>query len=113
MAAKAVENARASAARVDERRRPAPSRHLGCLDTERGPTPVDMRVEIDQPGHDEQPACIDDLGTVGGKIAPDFGYLSVAEGDVCRLVSPARRVDYPAAFENQIRHCTPRIKFGR
>src|SRR5215472_13618094 len=92
MAAKTVENTRAGTTGVDKCRRPAPSRHLGCIDTERGPAPVDMRVEIDKPGHDEQPAYIDDLGTVGREIAPDFGYLS--------------------AFEDEIRHCTPRIKFG-
>jgi hypothetical protein len=63
-----------------------------------------MRVKIDQPWHDEQPTHIDNLGTAGGEVAPDFGYLSIAEGDVGRLVAPARRVDDAAASENQIRH---------
>src|SRR5580704_5652412 len=92
------------AASVDERRCAALSRHLDRFDTERGPAPVDMRVKIDQPRHDEQPAHIDNLGAAGGEVAPDFGYLSVAEGDVGRLVAPARRVDDAAASENQIRH---------
>jgi hypothetical protein len=35
-----------------------------------------MRVEIDQPRHDEQPAHIDNLGAAGVEVAPDFGYLS-------------------------------------
>ena len=92
MAAEPVENAGAGTASVDERRRAAPSRYLDRVDTQRGPAPVDMRVEVDQPGHDEQPAHIDGLGTAGGKIMPDFSYLSVAEGDVGRLVAPGRRV---------------------
>src|SRR5580692_7724157 len=89
---------------VDERRCAALSRHLDRFDTERGPAPVDMRVEIDQPRHDEQPAHIDNLGAAGGEVAPDFGYLSVAEGDVGRLVAPARRVDDAAASADQNRH---------
>jgi hypothetical protein len=104
MAAESVESAGAGAAGVDERRRPALSRHLDRFDTKRGPAPVDMCVEVDQPGHDDQPAHIDDLGTAGGEVACDFGYFSVAEGDVGRLVVPARRVDDAAASENQIRH---------
>jgi hypothetical protein len=55
MAAEPVENAGASTASVDERRRSAPSRYFGRVNTQRGPTPVDMRVEVDQPGHDQQP----------------------------------------------------------
>jgi hypothetical protein len=82
----------------------APSRYFGRVDTQRGPTPVDMRVEVDQPGHDQQPAHIDDLGTAGGEVTPDLSYSSVAEGNVGRLVAPARRVNNPAASEDQIRH---------
>src|SRR6516162_5121991 len=89
---------------VDERRRSAPSRYFGRVDTQRGPTPVDMRVEVDQPGHDQQPPHIDDLATAGGKVTPDLSYLSVAEGNVGRLVAPARRVNNAAASEDQIRH---------
>src|SRR6476646_6432751 len=84
MAAKAVENAGTGAASIDERCRSAPPCHLGRIDTERSPAPIDMRVEIDQPGHDEQSAHIDDLSTTGSRVAPDFGHLSVAERDVSR-----------------------------
>jgi len=104
MAAKAVENAGTGAASIDEYRRSAPPCHLGRIDTERSPAPIDMRVEIDQPGHDEQSAHIDDLSITGPRVAPDFGHLSVAESDVSRLVAPARRVDDTTASENQIRH---------
>src|SRR5215472_1375646 len=99
MPAEPVENAGAGAAGVDERRRAAPSRHLGRVDTERGPAPIDMRVEIDQPGHDEPPADINGLRIAGGEIPPDFDNLSAAQGSVGRLVAPARRVDDAAASE--------------
>src|SRR6266446_2741678 len=98
MAAKAVEDAGTGATGVDERRRSAPPCHLGRIDTERSPAPIDMRVEIDQPAH------IDDLSTTDPQVAPDFGHLAVAESDVSRLVAPARRVDDTTASENQIRH---------
>jgi hypothetical protein len=71
-----------------------------------------MCVEVDQTGHDDQPAHIDDLGTSGGEVARDFGYFSVAEGDVGRLGASARRVDDAAASEDQIRHAHPSHKFG-
>src|SRR5262245_54382363 len=100
MAAEPVENAWAGAAGVNERRRPAPSRHLDRIDAERGPTPVDMCVEIDRAR--EHPARVVDLDTASGKVAPDFAYLSVAEGDVGGLVDPARRIDDAPASEDQV-----------
>jgi hypothetical protein len=112
MAAESMESTGAGAAGVDERGRPALSRHLDRFDTKRGPAPIDMCVKIDHPGHDEQPTHIDDLGAAGRQVARDFGYLSVAEGDVGRLVAPARRVDDAAASEDQIRHAHPSHKFG-
>jgi hypothetical protein len=104
MAAEPVKNAGSRAAGVDECRRSAASRHLDRIDTQRGPAPVDMRVEVNQPRHDEQPARIDDLGIFDGVVTPDFGYLSVAEGDVGRLVAPTRGIDDAAASEDQIPH---------
>jgi len=100
MAAEPVENAGASTAGVDECRRPALSRYFACVDTQGGPAPVDMRVEVDQPGHDDQPTHIDDLGIAGREIMPDFSYSSIGEGNVGRLVAPGRRVDNTAACED-------------
>src|SRR5215471_2736349 len=110
MAAEPVENARAGTAGVDECRRPAPSRYLGRIDTERCPAPIDVRVEIDQPGHDEQPAHINGLGTAGREIAPDFSYFSVAEGDIGHLVASVCWVDNTAACEDQIPHVRASLK---
>jgi hypothetical protein len=59
-----------------------------------------MRVEIDQPGYDKQPARVHDLTTARGEAGPNFGYLSLAEGDIRCLVTPARRVNDAAALEH-------------
>jgi hypothetical protein len=77
------------------------------VDAERGPAPVDMGVEVDQPRHDEQPAHIDGLGAADREFAPEPGYLAVAESDIGGLVAPARRVDDAAASEDHIRHPLP------
>src|SRR5689334_667163 len=100
MTAEPMEYARASATGVDKRRGSTLSRHLRRIHTPRSSAPVDMRVEIDQPGYDKQPAHVHDLATARGEVGPDFAYLSVTEGDIGRLVSPARRVDDAAALEH-------------
>ena len=100
LAAEPVENAGAGTAGIDEGRRPAPSRYLDCVDTQRRPAPVDVRVKIDQSGHDNQPAYVDHVTTAGGEVGPDFGYFPVAESDVGGLVAPAYRVDDAATFEH-------------
>jgi hypothetical protein len=69
-------------------------------------------VEVDQPGHDEQPAHINGLGAAGGQITPDFSYSSVAEGDVGHLVASACWVDNTAAGEDQIPHVRASLKPG-
>src|SRR6516162_4361118 len=100
MTAEPMEYARASATGVDKRRRPALSRHVRRVHTQRSSAPVDMRMEIDQPGYDKQPAHVHDLTTACGEVGPDFAYLSVTEGDIGRLVTPARGVDDAAALEH-------------
>ena len=100
MTAKPVEYARASAAGVDERRRPAPPRDFYRIHTKRGSAPVDVRVKIDQSGHDNQPAYVDHVTAAGGEVRPDFGYFPVIESDVGGLVAPAYRIDDAATFEH-------------
>src|SRR5438128_2511517 len=94
------------AAGIDKSRRPTAPRHLGRIDAERGPAPIDMRVEIDQPGHDEEPAGVDDFGSTTGEVVPGPGYLPIAKSDVGHLVAPACRIDDPSAADNQICHVT-------
>jgi hypothetical protein len=61
MTPKTVKVAGAGAARVDKGGCSAAARHFGRIDPKRGPAPLDKGVEIDQPGHDKEPAHIDDL----------------------------------------------------
>ena len=110
MASKTMEVAGTGTAGVDERRRPAAARHFGRIDAERGPTPINMRVEIDQPRHDEEPARIHNLGAAVGQIVPELDYLSFAKRDVDDFVAAARRINDPAAFESVI--CAPQPKPG-
>jgi hypothetical protein len=112
MAAKTVEIAGPGAAGIDESRRSAPPRHFSRIDTERGPAPIDMRMEIDQPGYHEEPAHIDDFGTVIREIVPDPGHFSVAKSDVGRLVATARRIDDAATSQDQICHMHDSGKIG-
>jgi hypothetical protein len=85
MAAKTVEIAGPGAAGIDESRRSAPPRDFGRIDAERGPAPIDMRVEIDQPGYHEKPARIDNFGAAAREIMPDPGHFSIAKSNVGRL----------------------------
>jgi hypothetical protein len=72
-----------------------------------------MRVQIDQPRHDNEPAHIDDLGAASAEVVADFDDLCVAKSDVGLLIAPGRWVDDTAAFENQIRHLHASNKIRR
>jgi hypothetical protein len=61
-----------------------------------------MRVQVDQPGHDEEPAGIDNL--TAGEIMPDRSHFPLAKGDVGRLVASACRIDNATTPENQVSH---------
>ena len=74
MAAKAVKVAGPGAPGIDKSRRSAPPSHLGRIDAERGSAPIDMRVEVDQPRHHEEPARIDGVGAT--EVPPDLGDLA-------------------------------------
>jgi len=102
-----VENAGASTAGVDECRRPALSRYFACVDTQGGPAPVDMRVEVDQPGHDNQPmasptgrSCPISVTLPSAKAMPTVSSRLVS-GSITRL--PVR---------TRPRICAPRVKRG-
>src|SRR5215831_863900 len=112
MTSKTMEVAGASAAGVDKRRRPAAPRHLGRIDTERGPAPIDVRVEIDQPRRDEEPARIHDLRTVVGEIVSDLDYLSFVKRNVDDFVAAERRINDTAAGEDQVGHMRTSAETG-
>src|ERR1700692_859660 len=105
MAAEAEEIARAGAARIDKGGGAAALRDQRGIDAERGAAPIDMSVQVDQPGRDDHAARIDDLGALARQVVPDCGDLAIGKGDVGDLVASIRRVDDPAAPEKEIRHC--------
>src|SRR5437764_6114403 len=92
------------AAGIDKGRRAAVARDLAGVDPERGAAPIDMRVQIDKPRRDDQAAHIDNLGAVAPYISPDGRNLAAAEYNIRDLVARIRRIDDPAASENEIRH---------
>src|SRR6516165_6531224 len=112
MTSKTMEITGAGAAGVDERRRPATTRHFGRIDTERGPAPIDVRVEINQPRHDEEPVRIHDLPAIVGEIVSDLDYLSFAKRDVDDFVAAARRINDTAASEDQVGHTRASAETG-
>ena len=111
--AKAVEIAGAGAARIDEGRRAAALRDSGGVDPERGPAPIDMGVQVDQPGHDDEAARIDDFRPRQRQAGADGDDLAGAKPDIGDRVAPVRRIDDPAALEDHIQHRPPRQIRGR
>jgi hypothetical protein len=65
-----------------------------------------MCVQIDQPWRDDQTAHIDDIGAVARQVRPDRRNVAAAERDIGDLVARIRRIDDPAASENEIRHAS-------
>ncbi len=82
MAAEAGEIARAGAAGIDKGRRAAALRDNGGIDPERGPAPIDMGVQVDEAGHDNAAARIDDLRPAQRQIGPDSRDPAVAKPDI-------------------------------
>ena len=82
---------------VDERGdalREANPRHLGR---------ARVRVDVDETGHDQLPGGIDDRP---GARSSDVGLhgrdAASADGDVRDPIEPARRVDHPSAFDENV-----------
>src|SRR5882724_7048516 len=109
MPAEAEEIAGAGTAGVDKGGRAAPLCDQSGINTERGAAPIDMSVQIYEPRHDNQAACIDSLDTVARQVRPDRGNLAIGKGNVGDLVAPVRRIDDPAASEKEIRHWSPQL----
>jgi hypothetical protein len=105
MAAKTMEIPWAGTPRIDKSRGSALPRDVGRIDPERGAAPIYVCVQVDQPGHDQKPTCIDNLGPSAGKIGADRFDPTIGESDnIDRLVSSACRIDDAAASQDQIRH---------
>ena len=72
------------------------------VDPERSAAPVDMRVQIDQPGRDDLARNVAN-GVRRSEVVADRGDLAVGEGDAGDAVDGLGRVDDPAVLENEIK----------
>jgi hypothetical protein len=73
------------------------------VDAERGAAPIDMGVQIDQAGRDDGARHVADVRSrIGLELGSDLGDLAVGEGDVRHGVKLLRRVNHPAAAQDQI-----------
>jgi hypothetical protein len=107
MPAETVEGAGAGTAGVDKGGGSAAPRHFNGIDPERSAAPIDVGVEVDQPGHDEEPAHIHNLGPDALQFAPDLGHLSVCKGYVGYSIAAARRIDNAPILKDQVCHLLP------
>ena len=84
-----VERRRSAAAAIDDGRRAALSGKRTRLDRARRDAEEDVRVEVDQPGGDDEVAGIDRLrGGARGELPGDGGDKPVADADVAPSVDP-------------------------
>ena len=108
--AKAVEVARPGAAGVDQGGGAGAPRHRLRAHAERGGAPVHVGVEVDQarapPARPS--AAMVSAARAGSMRRRDLGHLAVLERDVVAAVQALRRVDHPAAQDEQIVHCASR-----
>src|SRR5712691_8236300 len=107
MPPKAMEIAGTGAAGIDKRRRAAARRERRGVDPERGSAPIDMGVQVNEAGHDNEAARIDDLLPAQRQTGPDRRDPAVAKADIGDLVAPVCRIDDPAALEDEIQHRLP------
>lgn len=71
--------ARSCAARVDQRRAPASS-ETERIDPKRRAAPIDMSMQVDEAGRDDEAANVPDLRA--GKSRADCGDAAILEADV-------------------------------
>src|SRR5207302_614512 len=107
MPAEAGEIARAGAAGIDKGSCAAARRELGGVDSERGPAPIDMGVQVDEAGHDDEAARIEEPRPLQRQIGPDRRNPAALKPDIGCFVAPVFRIDDPAALEDQIQHRPP------
>ena len=90
------------AARVDEGGDAAGPRHDVGIDAERGAAPVDVGVEVDEAGRDDEAGDVADFGSgVGRQALAEGGDLASGKGNVHHAVEALRRVEHAAAAEDQ------------
>ena len=68
-----------------------------------------VRVQIDQPGREDQPVAVEDLGRRGVEAASDVGHHPVPDVHVGDLVEPGAWIHHASSTEQQLgaSHRTP------
>ena len=106
--AEAREIARAGGAGVDAGGDRAAAREILGVDAERSAAPIDMRVQVDQPGRDDRAGDVADLGAARRPVRrPIAATRPPAKRDIGHPVDVLRRVDHPAAAQHQIEAMAP------
>ncbi len=103
MLAEAGEIAGAGTAGIDRGGDAGGAAKLLGVDAERGATPIDMGVQVDQAGRHDL-ACNVAHGGRGIRLqaAADLRHLAVGKRDVADRVEPLRGVDHAAAAQDQV-----------
>src|ERR1700733_2459223 len=100
--AEAGEIARPRAAGVDAGRNPAAAREVFGVNAERCASPINVRVQVDEAGRDDEARHVADFGAFGFEALSYFRHLSAGEGDVGYAVKILRGVDDPTVTEDEI-----------
>jgi len=109
VAAESRKVAGAGASRIDQGGGAAASRDGGGVDPDRGAAPIDVSVEVDQAGRDEQAADVAGLGGGLVEALADGDDLPASESDVAAGVDPLRGIDEVAAAQDEIKHGPPSV----
>jgi hypothetical protein len=106
MLAEAGEVARPGAAGIDRGRDPGPAAEIFSVDAERGAAPVDVGVQVDQSRRNDGAGDVAHVGIgIALQSGADARHLALRERDVGHRVELLRRIDDPAAAQNEvIRH---------
>jgi hypothetical protein len=101
--AKAHPVAGAGRAGIDGRRDAAPPAELLRIDAERGAAPINVGVQVDEPRRHDEPGHVADVRAARSvETRPDPGDIAGLERDVGDGVELLRRVQHPAALQNEI-----------
>ena len=89
---------RSGAARVQHRSRPALRADIVGPDAEVCGPVIDMHVQVDQAGRDNQPTHVERIGVFRIDVIGDLGHRPACNRNVLDRVQTRRRVHHPTAF---------------
>ena len=105
--AEAGEIAGPSAAGVDAGRDRAAAGEVLGVDAERRASPIDVGVQIDEAGRDDEARHVAHLGALGFEALAHCGDLAAGEGDVGHAVEILRGVDHATVAKDEIEAMDP------